>query len=194
MPLGPLLVFAALAGAALVLAARRFDDPAAASDPAALQAVEQNAAGLVAAFGAAVSASWTPPAAAGPWLELIAQTEQRYGIPQNLLVRQLDIESAHFNQDVVYGRRLSSAGAIGIAQFEPDTADELGGDPYDPVSSIDGAGRYMRALYHQFGSWAAALAAYNWGPGHVARQGADAAPVETQTYVAAILSAVGLTS
>lgn len=189
------LAFFGLAlGFALYALARRAADPASTGDADLARSAEGAASGLVEALGRTVTTLWSAPAAAAPWREAIAQAEQRYGIPQDLLLRQLDIESDHFDPDVVYGRRTSSAGAIGIAQFEPPTAAQYGVDPFDPMSSIDGAARYMRDLFRQFGAWGAALAAYNWGPGHVARQGADAAPKETRNYVAAILSAVGLGS
>lgn len=129
------------------------------------------------------------PAAGQAYAEPIARAEEKYGLPPSLLARQL-YEESRFRPDIVSGRTRSSAGAIGIAQFMPATAAELGVDPLNPASAIDGAARYMRRLYDALGDWGAALAAYNWGIGNVQRKGLAAAPAETRRYVAAILGDV----
>jgi transglycosylase-like protein with SLT domain len=156
----------------------------------------QPAAASIDASGGAGAAptdlSWSPPAAAQPYLEAIAQAEARNGLPRNLLARQLDIESAHFDPNVIDGTKISATGDVGIAQFQPGTAAELGVDPADAFASIDAAARYDRQLYDQFGSWDAALAAYNWGQGNVQRKGVDAAPASTVAYFSKILAAAGL--
>lgn len=135
--------------------------------------------------------SWTPPAAAAPYLGAIQAAERAYGLPSMLLARLLYQES-RYRPDIISGATRSSAGAVGIAQFMPATAAELGIDPRDPWSSIDAAGRYLAQLYRRFGDWALALAAYNWGQGNVARSGLAAAPAETRAYYSQILSDVGL--
>ena len=38
---------------------------------------------------------------------------------------------------------VSSTGDVGVAQFQPATAAELGVDPLDPAQAIDGQGRYL---------------------------------------------------
>ncbi len=134
---------------------------------------------------------WSPPARAQPYLEAIAAAEARYNLPRNLEARALYQES-RFRPEIIDGSLRSSAGAIGIAQFLPQTAADLGIDPLDPFQSIDGMGRYLRQLYLQFGSWDLALAAYNWGPGNLTNKGAAAAPAETVAYVSGILGDVGL--
>jgi soluble lytic murein transglycosylase-like protein len=80
---------------------------------------------------------------------------------------------------------------VGIAQFMPATAKDLGVDPLDPIASIDKSGGYLRRLYDSLGSWDKALAAYNWGIGNVKRKGLVNAPTETRLYVSQILSDVG---
>ncbi|MEI7447897.1 MAG: transglycosylase SLT domain-containing protein [Burkholderiales bacterium] len=137
------------------------------------------------------AARWTPPAAAGPYLSAIAAAEARYGIPSNMLARLLWQES-RFRPDIIEGRTRSPAGAVGIAQFMPATARQFNLDPLDPIASIDAAGRYLSQLYRRFGTWAQALAAYNWGQGNVARRGLDQAPAETRRYYSSILSDLGL--
>ena len=68
---------------------------------------------------------------------------------------------------------VSSAGALGIAQFTYDTAARYGVDPLDPRSAITGSA----ALYASYivayregypDPYASALAAYDAGPGTVA--------------------------
>lgn len=85
---------------------------------------------------------------------------------------------------------VSPAGAIGIAQFMPDTAKQYHVDPRDPYQSIDGAARYLHDLMTKYhGNTALAVAAYNFGPGAVDSVGGDISkmPAETQAYVARVL-------
>ncbi|MDE2482929.1 MAG: lytic transglycosylase domain-containing protein [bacterium] len=82
----------------------------------------------------------------------------------------------------------SSAGALGIAQFEPETAREHGVDPYDPLDAIRGAAAlladYLRAYRDRYADpYAAALAAYNAGPGAVAYYGGVPPYAQTREYV-----------
>jgi soluble lytic murein transglycosylase-like protein len=85
-------------------------------------------------------------------------------------------------------RALSAAGAVGIAQFMLSTADGMGVDPFDPFSAIDGAASllasYVRAYDGVYPNpYAAALAAYNAGPGAVsAYRGVPPYP-ETREYI-----------
>ena len=88
-------------------------------------------------------------------------------------------------------RAFSSAGAIGIAQFMPETAAGLGIDPYDPFEAIDGAaallGNYVAAYRGRYTDpYAAALAAYNAGPSAVARYDGVPPYPETREYVALV--------
>lgn len=142
-------------------------------------------AAVLEAVGQAVTRAWSPPATAAPYLEDIRRAEVRYALPEQLLARVLYQES-RFRPDIINGTTRSSAGAVGIAQFMPATAAELGVDPLNPASAIDGAGRYLRRLFDRFGNWSEALAAYNWGQGNVARRGLEAAPAETRNYLAEI--------
>ncbi|HEX3456800.1 MAG TPA: lytic transglycosylase domain-containing protein, partial [Candidatus Baltobacteraceae bacterium] len=88
-------------------------------------------------------------------------------------------------------RAFSSAGAIGIAQFMPETAAGIGIDPYDPLAAIDGAaallGGYVAAYRGRYTNpYSAALAAYNAGPLAVARYGGVPPYPETREYVALV--------
>lgn len=137
------------------------------------------------------SSLWQPPKAAEPYLKEIYATEVNWGLPHKLLARLLYQES-RFNPDIISGKKKSSAGAIGIAQFMPATAKGFGLDPTDPIASIRTAGKYLAQLYKRFGNWTEALAAYNWGQGNVATKGIAKAPLETRNYYAQILSDVNV--
>jgi len=90
-----------------------------------------------------------------------AYTEQaatRAGVPPEIL---LAIKNAGERSGPT---ATSPKGAQGVMQFMPETAREMGVfDPNDPVQAIDGAARYMRRLFDQYGSWDAAVAHYNGG-------------------------------
>jgi soluble lytic murein transglycosylase-like protein len=107
------------------------------------------------------------------------------GLPPEFLAATLLQESAYDP------RAFSSAGAIGIAQFMPETAAGAGVNPYDPFDSIDGAavllGDYAAAYAGRYSDpYSAALAAYNAGPLAVEHYGGVPPYPETQTYIALI--------
>lgn len=107
---------------------------------------------------------------------------QGLGKYSDLFVRQAKQESG-FNPYAT-----SKAGAGGIFQHMPATAQELGIDPYDTTQSIQGGIKYMGQLLNRYqGDPTKALAAYNWGMGNLDRQGLQAAPAETQNYLKNIL-------
>ncbi len=111
------------------------------------------------------------------------------GISPDYFVRQIQVESG-FNANAV-----SPSGAVGIAQFLPSTAAGQGFNPYNPITALAGAAKYMANLAIQYrGDYAKALAAYNAGSGTV--QYAVAAgggnwisflPGETQQYLLKIM-------
>ena len=86
------------------------------------------------------------------------------GINPRYFVNQIQQESG-FNP----GAYNATSQASGIAQFIPSTARSWGVDPWDPHSSLKGAARYMRYYQDLYGSYRAALIAYNCGPGCVGR-------------------------
>jgi soluble lytic murein transglycosylase-like protein len=155
------------------------------------QSVADSASAVMSAVTGTAKKIFTPPAAATPYLDTIAQAERANAIPDTLLARVLYQES-RFRPDIVSGLTQSKTGAQGIAQFEPATAAQMGVDPLDPKSAINGAAEMLKRLYDKFGSWALALAAYNWGEGHVQRLGMAKAPPETVAYVSQILNDVSV--
>lgn len=117
---------------------------------------------------------------------LIVRAAQRWGVSAHLLAAQLYAES-NFNP---FAR--SPAGAEGIAQFMPGTAEAMGLlEPFDPAAAIDAQAHLMRDLLGRFGSVPLALAAYNAGPGAVAACGCIPPYAETRAYVARILGLLG---
>mgnify|MGYP003270723855 CR=1 FL=1 len=114
------------------------------------------------------------------------QLESQFSLPAGLLRSVANTESAG-NPNAV-----SSAGAQGLFQFMPGTANDLGiggGGAFDPMKSAKAAARYLRQLLDQTGgNLAEALGAYNWGIGNVQKKGLDAAPEETRNYIPRVLS------
>lgn len=93
----------------------------------------------------------------------IKKAGARYDIDPLLLASIFYTESRYSSAAV------SAAGAVGIAQLMPETAREMGRDPYDPSQNIDGGARYFRQML-DLGEGRAdpvgwALSAYNAGPG-----------------------------
>lgn len=121
----------------------------------------------------------------------IAQAEINHGLPDQMLARLL-WQECRYKESVITGAVRSPVGALGIAQFMPATAKEMGIDPLEPFAAIDASARYLASLYRQTGDWAKALAAYNWGIGNVKRKGMAAAPLETRNYFKQILADIGL--
>ncbi len=127
--------------------------------------------------------SFVPPRFHDP----IARAALRWNVPMNVLAAQLYAESG-FNP---FAR--SPAGAEGIAQFMPGTADTYGlRNPFDPVAAIDAQAHLMSDLLKQFGGKVAlALAGYNAGAGAVQQYGGVPPFAETRAYVAKILGLLG---
>lgn len=115
---------------------------------------------------------------------LVSEAAQRHGVPESLALSVARAESS-FNQDAVSG-----AGAIGVMQLMPPTAQDLGVNPYDLEQNIDGGVRYLGWLLGQFGGdQQKALAAYNYGIGNV--KSGKSWPQETRTYVSRVLGYAG---
>lgn len=94
---------------------------------------------------------------------------ERYGVPLELKYLPV-IESA------LNARATSRAGAAGLWQFMVGTGrlygleiNSLVDERRDPLKSSDAAARYLRDLYNIYHDWHLVIAAYNCGPGNVAK-------------------------
>ena len=79
-----------------------------------------------------------------------------------------------------------ASGAVGLFQLMPDTARRLGVNPYIVNDNIKGGIMYYQMMYKKFGSMDLALAAYNAGPGNVARYKGVPPFRETQAFISRI--------
>jgi soluble lytic murein transglycosylase-like protein len=112
----------------------------------------------------------------------VAQLSARYDLSP-ALIEALVWQESRWRENAV-----SPVGARGLAQLMPGTARDLGVNPDDPYSNLEGGARYLREQLNRFdGDLERALAAYNAGPGRVIRAGGIPRIRETQAYVAAIM-------
>ena len=108
----------------------------------------------------------------------ITEASQIYGIPEAFIRAVIKIES-NFNP-----RAVSHAGAMGLMQLMPATAEHMRvEDPFDPRQNIMGGVRYLRRLSDRYdGDINLVLSGYHAGPGNVEKAGGI--PFEkTQQYV-----------
>ncbi len=103
----------------------------------------------------------TLPTGAARWQASIERAARANGLDPTLLTALVWVESG-FDPNAV-----SHAGAIGLAQLMPATAEGLKVDPYDPEQNLDGGARFLAAMVDRFGSTELGLAAYNVGPARV---------------------------
>ncbi|MYL51292.1 transglycosylase SLT domain-containing protein [Halobacillus litoralis] len=115
--------------------------------------------------------------------QLIKKASERYGVDEKL-VRSVVKAESNFDARVV-----SHAGAQGLMQLMPATAEGLGvTDPFDPEQNLMGGTKYLRQMLDRYDdNTELALAAYNAGPGNVDKY--DGVPPfrETQNYITKIL-------
>lgn len=115
--------------------------------------------------------------------KLIERNASEHALDPAFLARLLWKES-RFEPSAV-----SPAGALGIAQFMPGTADLYRlDDPFNPAQAIGKAAWYLAQLRDRFGNIGLAAVAYNGGEARAARflNQATTLPYETLDYVEAI--------
>lgn len=114
------------------------------------------------------------------WLAKADKIGQEEGIPPGRFLEVVRQESK--------GNPLAKSpkGAIGLSQLMPNTAKELGVNPYNPEDNLRGGARYLKQMYDRFGDWGLAHAAYNAGPEAVRKHGGIPPYQETQEYVSNI--------
>jgi membrane-bound lytic murein transglycosylase D len=143
-----------------------------------------------------------PPARAAALLPDLKRIFREEGVPPEF-VWQAEAEST-FNPAA-----RSPAGAVGLYQFMPATAQQFGlrlspqDERLDALKNARAAAKYLKLLHGRFGNWPLAFAAYNCGQGRVAGAlrasgGAtfddihDRLPAETRMYVPKIAALVQL--
>lgn len=116
--------------------------------------------------------------------KMLYLSAKKYGVDPKLAVAVATAES-NLSPDAV-----SSAGAVGVMQLMPSTAQSLGvRNIKDPRENIDGGVQYLGQLLNEFnGDVTEAVAAYNAGPQAVKNYGGVPPYSETQSYVAKVLS------
>ena len=101
--------------------------------------------------------------------ETIAKAARQYSLDP-LLLTAVIFQESRFDANAV-----SPTGAKGLLQFTNATAQAMGVNRADPISSIYGGARYLRKLWNALEAhdmpfwdrWFLALAAYNQGPAHL---------------------------
>lgn len=104
----------------------------------------------------------------------------KYGLPADLLPR-VAYQESHFRDDIISGKTVSSAGAVGIMQIVPKYHPTV--NALDPAAAIPYAAKLLKQWRAQFGTWGLALAAYNAGPGNVLKYNGVPPFAETEAYV-----------
>ncbi|MDQ0200991.1 lytic transglycosylase [Neobacillus ginsengisoli] len=116
------------------------------------------------------------------WAKNIIEAAQKYEVPSKILYSIMVVESRG-NPNLV-----SADGGIGLMQFQIETANFLGVNPCIPEESLDGAARYLKALFSEFNDWTLAIASYNAGPDKIKKYN-GVPPLEvTQNYVNNVIS------
>lgn len=116
-------------------------------------------------------------------IDYLVRKSVEYGVDSRLVAALISAESGG-NQSAV-----SPAGAIGVGQLMPETAKELGVNPYDKLQNIEGTIKYLAQMLQRFGGDVSkALAAYNAGAGAVEAYNGVPPYSETQAYVNNVMS------
>jgi soluble lytic murein transglycosylase-like protein len=145
--------------------------PAPGSDPAPQPAARTSDSALTASTKGA-----SPPTDIH---QLIDRVAQQMDLPSRLVHAVVFAESS-YRPDAI-----SPAGAQGLMQLMPATAQEVGvKNAFDPQDNLIGGCEYLKRLLEKYnGDLDHTLAAYNWGQGNVDRKGLEQMPLETRDYI-----------
>jgi len=101
----------------------------------------------------------------------IVAESRAQSLDPDLVIAIIEVESAG------YSLAVSRVGAMGLMQLLPSTAEELAGEIgiewmgdqtlFDPIVNVKLGTAYLRQLVDRYDDVNIALAAYNWGPGHI---------------------------
>ncbi|HEX2223212.1 MAG TPA: lytic transglycosylase domain-containing protein [Thermoanaerobaculia bacterium] len=121
-----------------------------------------------------------------PYGRTILAASERHGVDGLLVAAVVEAES-HFRP-----KRVSPRGAVGLMQILPSTAADFADeeqDLFDPRVNLEIGTRYLGTLIDLYdGDLKLALAAYNAGPGAVARYDGVPPYRETQGYVRKVMA------
>lgn len=117
---------------------------------------------------------------------IFEKAARQYGVPKDLL-QAIGFHESGFQADAV-----SSAGAMGIMQLMPATAQTMGvADPYNAEQNIMGGAKLLGQYAKQYdGDLKLMLAAYGAGSGAVAKYDGIPPYPETKQFVEDIMSVV----
>ena len=124
------------------------------------------------------------PVTVGRICAIIEREADRNALPRDFFARLIFKES-RFDPGAV-----SPAGAEGIAQFMPGTAEMRGlDDSFDIAKALPASAKYLGELKTGFGNLGLAAAAYNAGESRVSRwlNSGGFLPIETENYVLDIM-------
>jgi transglycosylase-like protein with SLT domain len=112
---------------------------------------------------------------------LVEQAAKAHDVDPLLVHSMIKVESDY------NARAVSPKGAEGLMQLTPSTARMLGvSDSFDPEQNIEAGVKYLKYLQSVYKDDRLALAAYNAGPGAVAKYKEVPPYRETQNYVAQV--------
>jgi soluble lytic murein transglycosylase-like protein len=112
----------------------------------------------------------------------IESASAKYGV-ETEIIRAVIVAESDFDPYAI-----SYAGALGLMQLMPETAERMGvDDAFNPMQNIDGGTRYLKKLQNMFDDLRLSIAAYHAGENRVADCG-DVPPIAaTRQYVSRVL-------